>query len=92
MVYVYIYICIYIYIYVRSASPCVAALFPKKRYILLFCSSEGRKRSKYGVHQGICVYICRFTKVTGNVLSICVFNVLSMQKSKDMFYISICCF
>ena len=44
---------------------------------MLFCSSEGRKCSKYGVHQGICVYICRFTKVTGNVLSICVFNVLS---------------
>ena len=37
---------------------------------------------KYGVHQGICVYICRFTNVTGHVLSICVFNVLSMQKIK----------
>ena len=37
------------------------------------CSSEGRKCSKYGVLQGICVYICRFTKVTGHVLSICVF-------------------
>ena len=60
-------------------------LLPKKRYIMLFCSSEGRKCSKYGVHQGMCVYICRFTKVTGNVLSVCVFNVLSMPNSKDMF-------
>ena len=50
---------------------------------MLFCSSEGRKCSKYGVH--IYIYICRFTKVTGNVLSVCVFNVLSMQKSKEMF-------
>ena len=28
------------------------------------------------------MYICRFTKVTGHVLSICVFNVLSMHKIK----------
>ena len=28
------------------------------------------------------MYICRFTNVTGHVLSICVFNVLSMQKIK----------
>ena len=52
---------------------------------MFFCSSEGRKCSKYGVHKGICVYICRFTKVTGNVLSIWSVYVLSMQKSMEMF-------
>ena len=29
---------------------------------MFFSSSEGRKCSKCGVHNGICVYTCRFTK------------------------------
>ena len=52
---------------------------------MFFSSSEGRTCSKCGVHNGICEYTCRFTKVTGNVLSIWFVYVLSVQKSMEMF-------
>ena len=54
---------------------------------MFFSSSEGRKCSKCGVHNGICMHTCMFTKVTGNVLSVWFVYVLSMQKTMDMFQV-----
>ena len=58
-IHIYIYMCVCVFeVQVRVLQQrLLGILFPKKRYIMLFCSSEGRKCSKYGVHQGICVYI-----------------------------------
>ena len=53
---------------------------------MFLSSTEGRTCPKCGVHNGICVCMpCRFTKVTGNVLSIWSVYVLSVQKSMEMF-------
>ena len=62
-------------------------IVPEEKAMFL-SSTERRTCSKCGVHNGICVCVCmpcRFTKVTGNVLSIWFVYVLSVQKSMEMF-------